>query len=207
MSEQAMLQLVRTIKKTNRLESMPLAALKDGVLELISGHHRVRAARKAGLNEIWVMVDVTGLDRDYILAKQLAHNQIQGEDNESIVAKIFAEIAAADARLEAFVEPDLGDLDVDVRLTSRELDVTFQTRVVSLMFLDAQAALFKGALERLMGEETDVYVATREEYDLLIDAVGQVSAAYEIHSTPTIFAKMSEIVLEHLAQRAEEKVE
>ena len=188
MSEQAFLQLARTIEQTNRLESAPLTAWKNDRLELISGHHRVRAAKKAGLESIWVMVDVTEMGTDFIKAKQLAHNSIQGADNVDLVAQIFADIADADARLEAFIEPDLGVLDVDIQLTASELNVSFKTRVVSLIFLDAQAAMFRHAMELLTGTETDVYLAAREEYDLLIDTIAQVAATYNIHSTPTIFS-------------------
>src|SRR6266699_1322539 len=47
----------------------------------ISGHHRTRAATAAGLSELFVLVDVTGLSRSQIAAKQLAHNAIEGQDN------------------------------------------------------------------------------------------------------------------------------
>ena len=199
MSSDAFNQLTTTIQRQNRLESMPLAAWKENRLELISGHHRVRAARKAELTEIWVLVDVTEMDRDFIRAKQLAHNSIQGEDNADIVAQIFMEIDSAEARIEAFIEPDMSKLDTDVRLATRDLEVQFEAKVVTLLFLPPQHTVFKKAIEMLCGEEDDVFLATREEYDLLIDTVGKTSDAYEIRSTPTIFVKMAEIVIDHIA--------
>ncbi len=205
MSSDAFNQLTTTIKRTNRLESMPLAAWKDDKLELISGHHRVRAARKAELTELWVLVDVTGMGRDFIKAKQLAHNSIQGEDNADIVAQIFMEIESAEARIEAFIEPDMSKLDTDVRLSTRDLEVQFEAKVVTLLFLPPQHTVFKKAIEMLCGEEDDVFLATREEYDLLTDVVGKTSDHYEIRSTPTIFAKMAEIVLEHIDAQKEAK--
>ena len=134
MSQQAFLQLTETIKKTKRLESLPLCVLKDSRIEVVSGHHRTRAARKAQMKEIWILIDVTDMPRDFIVAKQLAHNSIQGEDNPDLLAKLFGEIGDSEARIEAFIETDMAILDTDVRLSSREPDVVFETKIVSLLF-------------------------------------------------------------------------
>ena len=83
-------------------------------------------------------------------------------------------------------------------ITADDLNVELNAKVVTLLFLPAQHTLFKDTLDRLCGEEDDVFLAKREEYDMLIEAVNAVSAAYEIRSTPTIFARMAEIVMEHL---------
>jgi len=188
-------QLSSTIGNQGRLESLPFCAVTDKGIELISGHHRTRAARKAGLTEVWVLVDVTGLPRDQIKAKQLAHNAIQGKDNPEIVKRIFDSIEDVDAKLEAFIEPDFGAFKVDVALSARELDIDFDAKTVVLMFLPSQHAVLKKAIEALTVKTDEVYVATREEYDLLVDAVAKAGATYDIRSTPTIFAKMAEIVI------------
>src|SRR5437762_1667585 len=73
-------RLSQTIGRDKRLESLPLCAKTERGLELISGHHRTRAATAAGLTEMFTLVDVTGLTRSQIAAKQLAHNAIEGQD-------------------------------------------------------------------------------------------------------------------------------
>ena len=45
-------QLTANIKNRGQLESLPLLAEKDGVLEIVSGHHRIKSARAAGMKEI-----------------------------------------------------------------------------------------------------------------------------------------------------------
>ncbi len=205
MATNMFLALTETIKRDSRLESMPLCAWQDGKLELISGHHRVRAARKAEFNNIWVLVDVSGISRDQLLAKQLAHNAITGSSDPDIIAQIFREIEDVDAKIEAFVDPDMSGLSKAPKLTSKDLDVYVEARVVTLVFLDAQKAVLEKALERLTGDEDEVWLAAREEYDLLTDTVNAVSNAYDIRSMPTIFAKMAEIVLEHV-EGAEDKL-
>ena len=50
-------QLTANIKNRGQLESLPLLVEKDGVLEIISGHHRIKSAssamREAGLDELY----------------------------------------------------------------------------------------------------------------------------------------------------------
>ena len=205
MSPQAFIQLKETVKRTNRLESLPLCAWKDDKIEIISGHHRTRAARQAGLEHCWILIDVTDMPRDFIKAKQLAHNSIQGEDNPDLLAKIFGDISDTDARIEAFMEPDLSAMATDVKLVTSDLDIMLETRPVTLLFLKPQAKLLKEALEALSDVEDEVFLANREEYETLVDTIGKVGEAFTIHSTPTIFAKMSEIVLEVVAERQAEE--
>ena len=64
-------QLTANILKRGQLESQTFLVLKDGKLEIVSGHHRIKSARAAGLKEIVVIVDVSGLSRSQIAAKQL----------------------------------------------------------------------------------------------------------------------------------------
>ena len=52
----------------------------DKGYDIISGHHHIRAARKAGMKEMLVLV-YTHLDRASVVAKQLAHNTISGKDD------------------------------------------------------------------------------------------------------------------------------
>ena len=90
-------RLAQTIARDKRLESLPLCAKTERGLEIISGHHRVRAATAAGISEMFVLVDATGLTRSQIAAKQLAHNAIEGQDNEQLLAEIYRQIEDAES--------------------------------------------------------------------------------------------------------------
>ena len=208
MTSDTFLQLVDNIKRSNRLESLPLLAVqfrgegekKKLVLEVVSGHHRTRAARKAGLDEIWALVDVSNLTRDRVKAKQLAHNSISGTDHPDLVAQIFAQIADVDAKVEAFIEPDLSGVAASNKLLTNEFNVVLEAKVVSILFMPAQLKVFKEAIARLESTDTsEVYLAALDEYETLTAAVGAVSETYNIRSTPTLFAKMAGIVLDPIA--------
>ncbi len=201
MPQAMFLQLTRNLKHRKSLESLPFCALTENGVEIVSGHHRVRAARKAELPHIWVLVDVTQLTRDQIRAKQLAHNSIQGEDNQDLIRQIFAQIDDVEAQLEAYIDiPDLDKLEgAQVTLTSKDLEVEFDTKCVALIFLPVQYKEFEYAMKLLEGEKPEVvYLAQRGEYEELVQAMEKVVAQYDIRSTPTIFAKMAQIVVEHL---------
>ena len=54
-------RLTANISKGGRLEQLPFCALRAGEIEVVSGHHRIRAARAAELMEVFVLVDTSGL--------------------------------------------------------------------------------------------------------------------------------------------------
>jgi len=66
----AMRQLIKNIGNRGMLESLPYCVQTDKGIEIVSGHHRVRAARAADLAEIYILLDTSGLSRDEIKAKQ-----------------------------------------------------------------------------------------------------------------------------------------
>lgn len=100
-------QLTANIKKRGQLESLPLFVLVDGKLEIISGHHRVKSARAAEMKEIIAIVDVSGLSRSKIAAKQLAHNAISGFDDDSTLREIVKMIDDVDDMIESFVGKEI----------------------------------------------------------------------------------------------------
>src|SRR5438094_1885594 len=126
-------RLSQTIGRDKRLESLPLCAKTERGLELISGHHRTRAATAAGLTEMFTLVDVTGLSRSQIAAKQLAHNAIEGTDNEQLLAEIYQQIEDAEAKLEAFIDQNLDIPLPKVKIDGLDVDIDFKT--VLLIFL------------------------------------------------------------------------
>ena len=101
-------QLTDNIRKRGQLESMPFCALIDGKIEIISGHHRIRSAKDAGvISEIYVLLDITGLTRSQVAAKQLAHNAISGFDDQSTLKEIVKLIDDVDDMLESYIGKDI----------------------------------------------------------------------------------------------------
>src|SRR6266542_5394090 len=190
-------RLSQTIARDKRLESLPLCAKTESGLEIVSGHHRVRAATAAGISELFVLVDVTGLNRSQIAAKQLAHNAIEGQDNEQLLAEVYRQIEDAESKLEAFVDQKL---DVEVpRIKIEGLDVEIDFKTVLLIFLPRVKERLDRALEylRSSGQRLDgVYITADSDYAPLERAVRKINEEYDVRVVADIIGKMADLSLE-----------
>jgi hypothetical protein len=187
-------RLSQTIGRDKRLESLPLCARTEKGLEIISGHHRTRAA---GLSELFTLVDVTGLTRSQVAAKQLAHNAIEGQDNEQLLAEIYRQIEDAESKLEAFVDQKL---DVEVpRVKIEGLDIEIDFKTVLLIFLPRVKERLDKAIEylRSSGQRLDgVYIAAESDYTPVEKAVRKVNEEYDVRVVADIIGKMADLALE-----------
>src|ERR1017187_2938895 len=190
-------RLAQTIGRDKRLESLPLCAKTERGLEIISGHHRVRAATAAGISEMYLLVDVTGLSRSQIAAKQLAHNAIEGQDNEQLLAEIYRQIEDAESKLEAFIDEKL-DIEIPkVKIEGLDIEIDFKT--VLLIFLPRVKERLDRALEylRSSGQRLDgVYVAADSDYAPLERAVRKINEEYDVRVVADIIGKMADLALE-----------
>lgn len=194
-------QLTATIKADQRLESLPLCAVTDVGVEIVSGHHRVRAARQAGLARIFVLVDVTRLDRDRIRSKQLAHNAIAGEDDADILASIYRAIEDVDLRVATTIDPGALNLSPDPA-PAPPVDAAVPYRTVLVMFLPYDHDRFVRATEavaHLLGSENDEhFLADLAMLDVWRATVDRVSAEYDIRAAGTVLGRIADIVLTYL---------
>ena len=190
-------RLAQTIARDKRLESLPLCAKTERGLEIISGHHRVRAATAAGISEMFVLVDVTGLTRSQIAAKQLAHNAIEGQDNEQLLAEIYRQIEDAESKLEAFMDAKLDIEMPKVKIEGLDVEIDFKT--VLLIFLPRVKERLDRALEylRSSGQRLDgVYIAADSDYAPLEKAVRKINQEYDVRVVADIIGKMADLALQ-----------
>ncbi len=131
-------QLTANISKRGQMESLPFLVLKDGKLEIVSGHHRIKSARAAGLKEIVVIVDVSGLTRSQIAAKQLAHNAISGFDDDSTLREIVKMITDVDDMIESFVGKDIMEEPLEQYEKMLSPAIQFDFKNVTFSFLPHQ---------------------------------------------------------------------
>lgn len=197
-------RLANTIKGDGRLETLPFCAQVDDQLEIVSGHHRFRAARAAGLSEVYAIVDVTGLSRSAIAAKQLAHNSISGESDAQIVKRIFEKIDDVRLKLEAFIDPEKIGFKLD-RVSVGQLQVGIMYESVIINFFPVERERFNQALAaletRMQGHEIlEMHVSVLENFDRFRSALAGTKQAYEIRSTGTALDQMARIALETLGE-------
>jgi hypothetical protein len=199
-----MQRLASTIGRDSRLESLPLVADTGGKqFELVSGHHRVRAARTAELPHIFVLVDVAGLTPSQVKAKQLAHNAIQGFDEAQLVKRIFDEITDVDARLEAAIDPKALSSGVPDKVDLPKVDLNIDYRTTLITFLPHQQERFDAAVDQIiaagLADDRDrIYVADAELYGQWNAVMQRLRKEYDARAISVVIAKFIEAAAELL---------
>ena len=146
-------RLAANIKGDGRLETMPLVKLHKnpaGNTEflLISGHHRTRAARAAGVMEVYVLCIEDELSRSKMLAKQLSHNSLSGQDDPQMLRQIYFEIEDLNARLES----GLADMEESLKTAVKidEIEFKMDYEIINLFFLPHQKKVFEDAIDSII---------------------------------------------------------
>jgi len=203
MSRDKFERLVQNIEDEGRMESTPLGWRKvapggDPEFEIISGHHRIRAARQAAQNvddlrKIPTLVDETDLDRSEVHSKQLAHNALDGHDDPQVAQEIFDRIDDVTERIKSGVQE--ADFDLDSEPVEVDpIEVDFDQEIVNLVFLPRQYEDFDDLVSTL-NDESEIYLADLEDFPDFQAIARDVSERYDIHSMPAIVHRIVEICL------------
>ncbi len=197
-------QLTENIKKRGKLESLPYCyETEDGDIEIISGHHRVKASRQAGLNEIPILLDVSGLERDEVIAKQLAHNSIQGEDDDQIIKRLYDEIDDVDRKIEAYISEDKIDMPSDeYRVENFDVGVDFHR--INLMFLPTQIDKFERVVQDIRSDVDEVLISDVDNWGKFKEIVNEVKDIKDIKSISAVLSYMCDVVQEKLEEDEDE---
>jgi len=203
MTAQQFRRLVENIKRDGALTSVPFAMRRGEKYLILSGNHRVRAAREAGLKEIVILYTDKQLSRQEQVAVQLSHNAIVGQDDLAVLRELYDEIT--DVALKAYSGLDdeaLGRMEPPKLEPLSEADLEY--RVVSIVFLPEEIeraeALFDRALERAGGSR--VWLARRADYERFLDAVTAAKDARRIKNTATAFMLVLDLAERHLEELA-----
>lgn len=202
MPPEMMDRLAATIKRDKRLESFPFVVKREGkkglYFEIVSGHHRVRAARMAGVSEIMVIADTSGLNRSQVVAKQLAHNALTGDPDPAVVIEMFEEITSLEDALEAYAEPDMlsATLAEESNINIEMVDIDEDWRMVSFTFLGRHLTHFEEVLARLSGEEDLIGVLDMQQFELFQRSVARISQKTKVRNLGAIMIKLCQLAEE-----------
>lgn len=204
MPPEMMERLTETIKKDGRLEQPPFAVQRKDHFELISGHHRVRAARAAGLTEIIILADTRDLTKSQVRAKQIAHNRIGGEDDSQTLAKLYAEMTSIDDILESYLRPeDFDDVKQLDTASIQDISLNIPWKHLTLVFMPAAMEAIDriDAIIKKMPRETDVIgVVSIDILERFRKASVAIGRTEDVRSLGAIVTRMTEIVEAYLAR-------
>ena len=185
MKNETQKQLTDNIKKRGQLESLPYCALIDGRIEIISGHHRIRSAKDSGvLEEVFVILDLSGLRRSQVAAKQIAHNAINGYDDQSTLREIAKLIDDVDDMLESYIGKDILEEPMAELEKLIAPKVEFDWRNVTFTFLPHQLQDLDKLVSVLQNLNPDtIGVAPIEEHKPFIEAITTFQSFANVKNT------------------------
>ena len=195
-------QLVSNIRRDGALSSVPLCHDDGKGLTVLSGNHRVMAAREAGLDRILVMVTDKPLTRGEKVAVQLSHNALVGKDDMATLKSLWGEIDEMELKRYAGLDSQvLAELDKMEFVSISE--VNLDVKVVTLAFLPEDADALKQAVADadiyFQGEES--YLLSRKHYEAVFNLAADVKEKYNIMSNPIAFMKIVELARENMEAR------
>lgn len=188
-------QLTANIKKRGQLESLPLLVKCGDTLEIISGHHRIKSARAAGLKEIIAIIDVSGLSRSKIASKQLAHNAISGFDDPSTLKEICKMLEDVDDMLESFIGKDILEEPLEQYEKLISPAVQFDFKNVTFSFLPHQVKDMDALIKNLEHSAPEIIgVANYESCKQFVEALSKYQKFSDIRNIGAAIHSMIQAV-------------
>ena len=192
-------QLTANIKNRGQLESLPLLVEKDGVIEIVSGHHRIKSARAAGMKEIIAIIDVSGLSRSKIASKQLAHNAISGFDDQSVLREICKMLDDVDDMLESFIGKEIMEEPLQQYDKLLSPAVHFDFKNVTFTFLPHQVKDMDVLIKNLESSAPEIIgVAAYEQCKGFVETLARYQKFSDIRNVGAAIHSMIEAVREKM---------
>jgi hypothetical protein len=191
-------QMVNNMRKAGHMESVPYCILRKGVIEVVSGHHRIRAAREAGILEAPILLDESELSRSEVVAKQLAHNKLVGYDDDDTLGVLFRMLDTPDDILESgFADEITEDRDVSLDpLLTPHLDMDWKS--VTFTFLPHQFRNLEMLIDMIPPSDM-VAAGAFEQYDPFMKAAVGYGRLKNIRSAAMAVAILIEQATKALA--------
>jgi len=203
-------QLRDNIAADKRLSSVPLCYRHDdGRLEVLSGNHRVQASIEAGIPHILVLVITEELDKSRRIAIQLSHNALVGEDDQSILANLWAQIESVQDKLYSGLDSEtlkeLGDVEL-VNFSTPQVPA----HMVTFMFTDGEKEQLSEILDMLADaakKSSAVHLGTAGQYDEFMRIVADMKNAEKIRDNSLAMTRLMEIAADYLERQASTSAE
>jgi len=170
---------------------------------IISGHHRVRAARKAMILNIPCLVIEREMSTDEIVSKQLSHNSLTGFDDKQVLKALYDEIQNIDFKIASGLTDQEINFDLDA-VSIDDIKLNLDYELINILFLAKHTEKFEEVINSL-APEAKIYLADKEDFNRFAETVRKVSARDNIKNVGTIMVRMMDIVEEYLKNNPKEE--
>lgn len=173
---------------------------EDGKYVIVSGNHRYKACVQLGYNTLSILyADETELTRDEIIAVQLSHNSLHGDDDKGILKRLFDEIQDVDYKRFAHISVD--DLDMTDMFSGSVVPISEHYNV-GLVLYRRDMDLLDDLLDIVHEEEAKndmVILADGEGVETeFLDTLTAAKKRFQIKSTSVAFSKILELAKQQL---------
>jgi hypothetical protein len=194
-------RLVANIKDDGCLTSVPLVygagEYPEGQELILSGNHRCDAAVDAGVFEVDVMLIEDKEEKQRLIARQLSHNAIEGEDDDATLKQLYDQIDDVDWRAYSGLDDERLKLLAEVQPEGlSEANLDFAT--VQLIFLPAELEAARAAFNDAKFGQDETWLAAIADYEPTLDALSSTHAAHRVTNVATALHAILAIVERHL---------
>ena len=189
------------------LSSTPCCYKKNnGRFVMISGHHRLRACKKLRYKTIGILwCPEEELSKDEIIAIQLSHNSLHGEDDKNILKKLFEQIQSVDFKQFAHI-----NIDEIKPMESNGLDISLMKEnfTFSVVLYNNSAEYINeliADIKELKRSSDIVLIADQNPCeDLYLNLANDIRNGLKIKSTNLQFAKILELASKQLKKEKDD---
>lgn len=194
-------RLVENVRRDGCLTSTPLiysgGEYEEGRELVLSGNHRTMASIDAGLDEIDCMLIEEQLTRQQLVAIQLSHNSITGQDDPATLKQLYDELDDVDWRAYSGLDDEQLNLLAEVSPEGlSEANLDFAT--VSLIFLPPELEAARTAFDEARLAQNESWLAARADYEQTLDTLASTHAAHKVGNVATALHAILAIVERHL---------
>jgi hypothetical protein len=199
-------RLTENIRIRGMLESLPYCHQPngEGPISVVSGHHRTRGARAAGIRMVPAIVDYIPMARSRITAKQIAHNELHGSPDEEILRQMVATIDNVDDMLMTGLDeeylPAVEADDTTLLIPHAEFD----WRMITMTFLPKQMKDFQDVIALIDKDSELVGIADLDQFRSFSTALLDYGRIRNIKSMSAVVYALTRLAREEIERHEAE---
>jgi hypothetical protein len=203
MTNETFRNLVDNVKADGNLSSIPFCVIEDGAFKVLSGNHRVMAAKEAGIETILILYTDEQMTRDKEIATQLSHNSIAGQDDPVILKALYDEINDVSLKYYAGLDDKLVESLEGIKLDALS-EVHLDFRNLTISFLPEEEERLTTAFQRALAEaQGHPMIGRLQEFDRLVKAISEAQAAKNVSNVATALMVVLDIFDAHVTDLAD----
>ncbi len=210
MASEQFQRLVENIKADGCLTSTPLVAHDvdtPGIDIVVSGNHRVEAAVVAGIETAYCLEIIKPLSRQQLIAMQLAHNAIEGEDDKSVLKELYGELDIEWREYSGLSDSDFDLNDLSVASVSG-VSPEYMDLVFSFLSEDAQSVQdFMDRAQTWGRREIPAYAAEFSQFEDFLETVIRTKSLKGVNNSAVAVSLLCQMAGERMDQLEAEAAE